>query len=188
MFRVHCRVPGLLLSIAVLLAGCSALYKADVKLEKGEYGQAITLYKEYLGKHPDSAEAQSRLGLAQLRSGQTDMAIAEFKSVLARSPKDPISNLYLGIAYLYKGNLRDGIAFMEQYMDEALPLVQDEVNYQLSLLRPKLSGTPLSGAEVQAIAKQTDDAVALAMGRQREEDQRALQNDIGGGAGGGCGC
>jgi len=176
------------LTALVMLSGCSGLYKADYELDQSNYAKAIPLYKEYLGSHPDSADARRSMGVALMRSGQVDAAMAEFNAVLAKHPKDAYTHLYLGVAQLYKGQLNEGMASMERFDGKDQPLVGDEAKYQATQLRNKLAGKTPNAAEVQTMAREVDQAIAAAVARQKDEDQKAWEMNIGGGGGGGGGC
>jgi tetratricopeptide (TPR) repeat protein len=174
--------------VALMLGGCSAMYKADQELAQSNYSRAIALYQEYLVEHPDSTDARRNLGLAQLRAGQADAAVGELRRVLQKDGKDAFAHLYLGLGLMYQGRIAEGIASMERFDAPDQPMVGDEVKFQVSGLRNKLAGRTPSAAEAQAMARETDQAIATAVARQKEADRQAAEQAIGGGAGGGCGC
>jgi tetratricopeptide (TPR) repeat protein len=184
MFTLH-RISWVAgLTALVLLGGCSSLYKADHELGMSNYTTAIPLYKDYLASHPDSADARRGMGVALMRSGQADAAIAEFNAVLAKKPKDAFSHLYLGVAQLYKGQVSEGMASMGRFDDKTQPLVGDEAKYQVNRVRNRLAGRTPSAAELQTMAREVDQAIAAAVVRQKDEDQKLREMN----AGGGCGC
>lgn len=188
-------ILGALFSAIIVLAGCSVLGKADARLEQKKYDEAISLYRQYLGENPESLQARRNLGLAYLKSAQTDKAIAEFKSILEKKNKDPYSSLYLGLAYLHKGDAGEALILMENYKNARQPIVEEEVRNQVKLLQSDLSEKNLSDSDLISIAGRIEDAVELAVRRQKEADKEALDSTAGddeGGGGngdsGGCGC
>lgn len=175
------------IALALLLGGCSAMYKADQELAQSNYAGAIALYQEYLAEHPGSTDARRNMGLAYLRAGQPDAAVNEFRGVLQRDGKDAYAHLYLGLGLMYQGQISEGIASMERFDAPDQPMVGDEIKYQASQMRNKLAGRTPSPSDARAMARETDQAISAAVMRQKEADRQAAELQIGGG-GGGCGC
>jgi len=76
---------GFLLTGLMLMVGCGGIAeytKAELKLGTKQYDEAITLYKEYLAKRPNSAIGHSKLGFAYLKTGRLDDAVSEFQTAL----------------------------------------------------------------------------------------------------------
>jgi tetratricopeptide (TPR) repeat protein len=113
-------------------------------MQRGDYQSAIPVLEAELAKNPASTKARSRLGFAYLKSGKLDMAIAEFNKVLEIEPGEPYSVLYLGLAYLYKNDRGKAIATWQGYRNAKMPLVEEEIRRQLTILQI---------AESQAMAK-----------------------------------
>lgn len=176
---------GWILSVSLLAAACSSPYKGDVKLEQQAYAEAITIYQDFLQKHPDAADARRNLGLALMKSGQTDAAITEFSKLVARNARDAYSRLYLGIAHLHKANPTEAMNQMKAFGSPRQPMVEDEVRYQTSLVQTRLAGAAASSEDWAAAARRIEKAVELAIQKQKQADLDAMGAD--GGGCGGCG-
>ena len=58
---------------------------ADLAMARGEYAQALAIYRQLLANHPDEALLLERAGIASLRLGQ----LAEATSLLDRATRQP---------------------------------------------------------------------------------------------------
>ncbi len=118
------------------LSGCGAvdLIKAELKMQSGEYSEAIAIFKAHLVKSPDSVWVRTQLGKAYLKSEDLDSAIDSLLKVQQLQPKEPRSTLFLGLAYIGKGQYEKAIATWEGFKSEDL-IVTDEIKKQLTLLK-----------------------------------------------------
>ncbi len=197
------RVMGFVILLLTCMMGCTAAMKADMRMNQNDYGAAIELYTEHLAQNPGDLRARSRLGLAYLKAGMTDKAASEFESVFGSEPADPFSTLYLGITYLRQKRLDEAITTWEKFRDSERPLVEEEVERQLALLRAvRDKETPFGKADqfsatddsLIAAAKQRtlqmDESIKKVEAAWEEAEQAALtpgegQGDGDGGGGGG---
>ena len=117
------------------LTGCGGLMPAHMKLGTGQYPEAIALYEAYLAENPTSVEARSRLGFAYLKSGRIDDAVKAFETALKQEPGEPYSVLYLGMAYVNKEEFGKAAETWKGYRNAQQPLVEEEIQRQLTLLQ-----------------------------------------------------
>lgn len=68
--------------------------------QKGNYVDAIGLYREAINRNPRYAQAYLRLGEAYYAMGKTELAVAEYTKALDKSPGYLEAHYRLGIAYL----------------------------------------------------------------------------------------
>ncbi|MBU2622126.1 MAG: tetratricopeptide repeat protein [Proteobacteria bacterium] len=153
MINIKKIIYGFLITGLVLMVGCGGiaeLTKAELKLGNKNYDEAITLYKEYLAKRPNSAIGHSKLGFAYLKTGRLDEAVSEFQTALKADPGEPFSTYYLGLAYLNKEDYEKAIAVWQGYRNMTQPLVEEEIRRQLTLLQIAYSHK----AAVKALAEE----------------------------------
>lgn len=86
------------------------LAKAAWPYEQGDFGTAMVIYSEVLGKNPQvslGADDSKRYGDLLIRDGKADEAVALFEDLKARTPSNQIRTLWeidygLGMAFLAK--------------------------------------------------------------------------------------
>ena len=78
---------------------------ADINNDSGFYEKAIPLYKRYLEKFPENADARIDMGICFYNIGNYDSAIKEMKKALEYEPKHQIGHLNLGVVNLTAGNV-----------------------------------------------------------------------------------
>ena len=78
---------------------------ADLKFDSGFYENAVPLYKRYLEKFPENADARIDMGVCFYNIGNYDTAIKEMKKALEYEPKHQIGHLNLGVVNLTAGNV-----------------------------------------------------------------------------------
>ena len=122
--------------ICLGFSGCGTmdLLKADLKMQTGDYQEAITLLKDYLTKKPDSVWARTQLGKAYLNIEDLDSAIESLLKVQQIQPKESRSTLYLGLAYIGKEQYEKAIATWEGYKSNNA-IISAEIKKQLTLLK-----------------------------------------------------
>jgi tetratricopeptide (TPR) repeat protein len=124
-------------------------------LERENYKAAIVNFQQELAQNPNNWRARQRLGLAYLKVGRNDEAIAELQYVLgqepvditalsyapkdvdrrlAQQPGDPLTTYYLGLAFLHNGQRREAIETFESYRNKQEPLLEAEIQKQLTLI------------------------------------------------------
>lgn len=86
--------------------------------KQGDYNYAISVYKNYLSEHPDSAEIYNQLGMCQIRQGDYEAAIASFEAGLALDDKSFTQALTLNeiTAYEYAGDFQVAKSMMNTYL------------------------------------------------------------------------
>jgi Flp pilus assembly protein TadD len=93
---------------SVLLVCCSSaqppepekiLQQAIALHQAGDIDGAISRYREYLARRPQSVEARSNLGAALARAGRFDEAIEEYNHALEKNAGNPQVLLNLALAY-----------------------------------------------------------------------------------------
>jgi len=109
----------------------SILQHALALHQAGDLEGAISAYREYLAREPDSVEARSNLGVVLARSGRYREAIAEYDRALAASPGNPALLLNLGLAYYKTGRPADAVPRFEQAAALA-PQFKDQVSMLLA--------------------------------------------------------
>jgi len=122
------------LGLLLIQSGCLGPIKAEIKLDRQRYDEAVPLFQEYLKEKPQDFRARSKLGFAFLKMGRLDDAIRELSSVLETQPGDPYAVLYLGLAYLNKEDIGKAIDTWQRYRDPGSPLVEEEIRRQLTIL------------------------------------------------------
>ena len=122
--------------ICLGFSGCSTmdLLKAELKMQTGDYQEAITIYKAYLTKEPDSVWGNIQLGKAYLSIEDLDSAIDSFLKVQQIQPKESRSTLFLGLAYIGKEQYEKAIATWEGYKSDN-SIITAEIKKQLTLLK-----------------------------------------------------
>lgn len=80
-------------SVEQLMANGGAL------LERGAYSQAVTAFRQVVGREPDNFEAQFNLAFAYLQWGRNTNAVEEFKKALQWQPNNSQVWSNLAIAY-----------------------------------------------------------------------------------------
>lgn len=95
----------------------SALAQADAARDRGDWGQAVDLYRNYLKHSAGNFSIWVQLGHAFKESGRRVEALAAYSSALALKPND--ADLLLNIAHLQKlmGHRQKAIDFYRQSMD-----------------------------------------------------------------------
>ncbi len=122
--------------ISLGFSGCSTmdLLKAEMKMQTGNYQEAITILQAYLTEKPDSVWARTQLGKAYLHTEDLDLAIDSLLKAQQIQPKEPRSTLFLGLAYIGKEQYEKAIAAWEGYKsDDAI--ITAEIKKQLTLLK-----------------------------------------------------
>lgn len=114
----------------ILLLGCQTTDTASVKLDRGEYAEAIPMFKADLAKNPDNTKSRTRLGFAYLKTGRLDEAISELTRVLGSNPGEPFSILYLGQAYLNKQAFDEALSTWNTPRAEQISDVEKEIKRQ----------------------------------------------------------
>ena len=122
--------------ISLGLSGCGTmdLIKADLKMQTGDYQEAITIYKDYLTKKPDSVWGRTQLGRAYLKIEDLDSAIDSLLKAQQIEPKEPRSTLFLGLAYIGKEQYEKAIGTWEGYKSDN-EIIVAEIKKQLTLLK-----------------------------------------------------
>jgi uncharacterized protein (TIGR02996 family) len=96
---------------------------ANALQDNGAYPRAIELYKDYLVKHPEDADARVDLGICYFELARTDsvhggsfydLAISEMTSAFDRVPTHQPAAFNLGIVYLTGGNLEQSNMWFER--------------------------------------------------------------------------
>ena len=87
--------------------------------KQGDYNYAISVYKNYLSEHPDSAEIYNQLGMCQIRQGDYDSAISSFEAGLALDDKNFRQALLLNeiTAKEYLGDFAGAKSMMTSYLE-----------------------------------------------------------------------
>jgi len=123
-----------IICLGFLGCGTVDLIKVEVKMQSGDYQEAITILKEYLTKEPDSVWARTQLGKAYLNLEDLDSAIDSLLKVQQIKPKEPRSTLFLGLAYIGKEQYEKAIATWEGYKSKN-SIIAAEIKKQLTLLK-----------------------------------------------------
>ncbi len=96
------------------ITAASKLRMAMVKLEKGEYGQAVEISSSLLGEDGISPLAFYVLGVSRYRLGEDERAIEALKKSLSLNSRNPGAWRALGEIYLSKGEIDEANACLEK--------------------------------------------------------------------------
>jgi len=83
----------------------STLHLAHLQQDAGMYEKAITNYKKYLAKNPESADNRVDMAICYYNLGDNTTAISEMETALKYQPKHQIAHLNLGIVNLAARNI-----------------------------------------------------------------------------------
>ena len=100
------QVVGLVVLTVLLLSGCQTLLtqlKANMAMQKGNYADAVALYREILQKDEGNVEAWKGLGETYLRMKQEAEAAKALENAHRLSPDDKVAAINLGLAYNLQG-------------------------------------------------------------------------------------
>ena len=123
-----------LLCLGLWGCGTMDLVNADLKMQAGNYQEAITILKTHLDKEPSSIWGRTQLGVAYLHLEDIDTAIDSFLKVQQLQPSEPRSTLFLGLAYIAKEQYEKAIATWQSYKSND-SIVAAEIKKQLTLLK-----------------------------------------------------
>jgi tetratricopeptide (TPR) repeat protein len=118
----------------ILLCSCTPYMAGNFQLSRKNYEEAIIHYREAVSQNHDNWKARGKLGFAYLKTGQLEKAVNELTKVLEQEPGDPHATLYLGLAYLNMGEVSQTIVTWKNYTNKSKPLVEEEIERQLTLL------------------------------------------------------
>jgi uncharacterized membrane protein YvbJ len=90
---------------------------AHLKNDAGLPEQAIQVYKQYLEKKPEDADARVDMGVCYYNLKDYKTAIAEMKAALKYKPEHQIAHLNLGIVNLTAGNLEESKEWLKKAVD-----------------------------------------------------------------------
>lgn len=157
--KIALAVSTALASIA--LSGCAtsaappahaSLAKAQVALEKGESGKAVTHAENAVLADPRNAQSRALLGAAYLEAGRFQAAATSFSDALELGDEDPRTVLSYALAQISLGNGRDAIGALEQAKTDL-----DPADLGLALA---LAGDADRGVEVLADALRNGQSTA----------------------------
>lgn len=123
-----------IVSLGISGCGTMGLLKAELKIQTGDYQEAIAILQEHLTKEPDSVWARTQLGKAYLNTEELDLAIDSLLKAQQIQPKESRSTLYLGLAYIGKEQYEKAIATWEGYRSNN-SIITAEIKKQLTLLK-----------------------------------------------------
>jgi tetratricopeptide (TPR) repeat protein len=83
----------------------STLHLAHLQQDAGLFEKAITNYKKYLAKNPESADNRVDMAICYYNLGDNKTAISEMETALKYQPKHQIAHLNLGIVNLAARNI-----------------------------------------------------------------------------------
>ena len=90
---------------------------AHLKNDSGFYENAIQLYRKYLEKVPENADARIDMGVCYFNIGNYDTAITEMKKALEFQPNHQIGHLNLGIVNLTAGNIEEAKSWFQKTIE-----------------------------------------------------------------------
>lgn len=73
--------------------------EASSAFDRGDFGQAISLYEQALKLQPDSVPIRTDLGVALVRAGRYTDAINNYEQALKREPENEVARLNLALAW-----------------------------------------------------------------------------------------
>jgi tetratricopeptide (TPR) repeat protein len=79
-------------------------------INKGEYGKAVSKFKEVLESNPKNSVAIFNCGLAYALAGRYDLALGEFNKYLTSDRKDPDAYYDRALVYVQKGQFDQALA------------------------------------------------------------------------------
>jgi len=114
----HYLLPCTIVSSAVLLTGCATsggVSKADKRFARGEYEAAITLYKAYVAKGRNVAQANYRLAESYRLSNRAELAEEYYKAAMAGGVKNSEAGYRYAQALRANGKFEEAAAQFEAY-------------------------------------------------------------------------
>lgn len=100
------RVVGLAVLAVLFLSGCQTLMtqvKANMAMQKGNYADAVALYREILQKDENNVGAWKGIGETYLRMKQETEAAKALENAHRLAPDDKVAAINLGLAYNLQG-------------------------------------------------------------------------------------
>lgn len=141
------RMVGLVVLTALLLSGCQTLMtqlKANMAMQKGNYTDAVALYREILQKDEGNVEAWKGLGETYLRMKREAEAAKALENAHRLSPDDKVAAINLGLAYNLQGEYDKTLQLWR-------PIVEKDPESNLSaVIRKQITLVLYRAAEKQA--------------------------------------
>lgn len=137
----------LLLTVAVLAAGCATAYREGERaLNQGRYGQAAAHFTQALAEDPERSDALLGLGMAQYKQKLFPDATDTLSRAVAERPIDPASRLYLALSYIQQDDATRAEEELKVLRDLKIdPRLGRQVGLALELLREGPLPEPVRG-------------------------------------------
>jgi len=125
-----------LLALSIMLmAGCSAMMKAQSALDAKDYNEAVTQFRVVLKEKPNDLNALKGIGAAYLNLNQSGDAVAVMEKAYKMDPADPYTIINLGAAYMQMEEYGKAIAIWKTYANKNPDTnVTDRLKKYLTLL------------------------------------------------------
>ena len=167
------------LGLLTMVAGCAGqlqLAKGEMRLKNQQYAEAIPFFQEAVTADPGNCMARAKLGFALYKNGQFDPAIAEFEKALEIKPGEPLAILYLGMAYASKEEVGKAIEVWNGYTNPGQPIVEAEIQRQLTLVQiahgHKLAQTAMAQEKALGARPPAPNSVAVCYFADLTKDKR----------------
>lgn len=118
------------------------LVRANEHYTKGEFEEAVEVYREYLKIEQNDNAVRLQLGKSLYNAGKHAASRVEFKRVLKCCKKDSQATLYLGLTHARAGNLEQAATVWEDFFDLSNVALLRELNLQKGLIETGEAESP----------------------------------------------
>ncbi len=123
------------------------LTRANEYYDRGEFDEAVEVYREYLRIEKDDIAVRLQLGKCMYKAGKHTASRVEFKRVLKAREKESEALVYLGLTHARGGNLEQAAAVWEDFFDISNVALLRELNIQKGLIETGDAESPEAVAE-----------------------------------------
>ncbi len=90
---------------------------ANYYYDLNRFEEAITLYRDYLGRHPDDADVRTDMAYCMANLMDVDGAMTELKKAISAAPRHQNAPYLMAMMYMYKQNRDSSIHWMQRVVD-----------------------------------------------------------------------
>lgn len=129
------------------------LEKADKVAQRGDFDQALELYKKALNNDPNLSSAYMGRGYIYIQLGNFDGAVQEYQEAIERAPHNVEAKINLGVAFYSRGDINAAIEQYKQVIDKekaSLPIA----HYNLAMALAHCGKFPEAIENYQTVIKE----------------------------------
>lgn len=123
------------------------LTKANAHYTRGEFEEAVEVYREYLKVERNDTDVRLQLGKCLYKAGKHTAARVEFRRVLKVREKDSEAIVYLGLTFARTGCLEQAVCAWDDFFDISSVNLLREINVQKGLIETGDADSPDEVAE-----------------------------------------